>query len=209
MQINLEQNNISFVDFDQMRLIVDANNLNARSIKRKAPISEVYLNDNPINCDCLSYDFVQYFSTFTNDPEFKVIFDLHADTLSCAGPPGLKNRHVDQINPSVLKCSLEQIAKENSGCPKNCSCAWRPHDKSILVNCTNQNLNQFPELNINLSSKYPFNQIELHLEGNKLVAGPNSNLTGYGNVTKLYLSNNNIRSISWIPKRIDVNSKLL
>lgn len=192
LQIYLEGNNITTI------------NLNLPKVFQKSKKSseiEVYLNNNPINC-CFILKFIEDFQKFQK-------FKFHIDKLFCASPPKLRNMLVEQLNASQVECPLENLLNKSHGCPVNCTCNWTPYNKSILVNCTRKNWNEYPELNFNILPEYQFNQIELHLEGNNLVAGPSPNLTGYGKVTKLYLSDNRIKNIFWMPEHIEVNCKLL
>jgi hypothetical protein len=49
-----------------------------------------------------------------------------------------------------------------------------------------------------------FNQTEVHLQNNSLMVGPNISLSGYDNVTKMFLSHNKIKTITWLPSQINV-----
>ncbi|XP_044259086.1 protein toll-like [Tribolium madens] len=55
-----------------------------------------------------------------------------------------------------------------------------------------------PPLDFNWTN---FSQIEVHLEDNELEM---VNLTGYHNVTKLFLSRNHLKELSWVPPNIQV-----
>lgn len=159
----------------------------------------VYLDSNPIHCDCNIYDFIRYFDR-TIDPMVPTLMTIKADNLNCTSPADLKDRPVERVKREWLYCSFEDLGV-TSGCPDNCTCNFRPSDKSLSINCVGANFTQAPELV--LPTKNFYNQTEVLLQDNYLTSGPKENM-GYENVTKLYLSSNKIREITWIPPKIEV-----
>ncbi|KAK9885003.1 hypothetical protein WA026_009232 [Henosepilachna vigintioctopunctata] len=92
-------------------------------------------------------------------------------------------------------------SEETCTSSKECFCFWRSYDKTIIVNCARKNLTVAPQLNVSVNLDY--NKTEVHLEGNYLEEAPSYKL-GYENVTKLYLSNNRLNDITWIPPKLAV-----
>lgn len=204
LNVNLENNNITTVDFSLVNVITsnvkDAFSANDQSY------SVIYLANNPLNCNCYNYDLVRYFQ---NDlkPQVKVMFEIRTENLTCANPPELKEAVVETLPQELLICDFDEINEENV-CPKDCSCSWRPYDDSIIVDCSRRNFTELPEIDLKQIS-VKFNQTEMHLEGNYLKYGPDYNTTGYDNVTKLYMSYNRIEEIFWLPPKLEVSYVLV
>lgn len=138
-------------------------------------------NFNPIACNCSNYNF---FSTgyLAN----KVFFTI--ESLNCP-----------LSNFSETNCPLKQ-----SGCPENCNCSWAPYQSSLVIECTDRDLDFYPNLSFISSVSLPYRSTTLNLQFNRLTRGPSSNLLGYSNITKLYLSNNQITTIDWLPKNLEI-----
>jgi protein toll len=159
--------------------------------------AKIFLKHNPIQCDCNIYNLVKYFSYELESFPFE-------EKLKCRGPPKLKNKLIKDLSPSLLTCSLEEIAARYTGCPQKCLCSWRPLDTSVVVDCSNKNFSVFPEILLTGLDGVRFNQTEIHLENNSLITGPDWSLKGYDNVTSLFLSHNKITSLSWLPPKLEV-----
>ncbi|EEZ99323.1 toll-like protein [Tribolium castaneum] len=195
--IKLDHNHIKTVDFSYVEVVATSGDAKDALSDPDPWHSVIDLNENPLNCDCHNFDLVRY---VTNElrPEIKVMFDLKMDNLKCANPPPLEDFPVESLVPKLLICPVED------GCPERCLCSQRPFDRTIIINCADKNLTQYPQLNLSDFTNIDFVQTEVHLEGNSLNTGPGKNLTGYGNVTELSLSSNKIETISWVPPNIKV-----
>ncbi|XP_008200932.1 protein toll isoform X2 [Tribolium castaneum] len=150
----------------------------------------ITLDYNPLICNCLNYNLLNHIRNQTRSNNLTIT----AKNVKCEGSQVFEN-----LELSSLTCSLDEISK-NYLCPKNCSCIWRPFDASVVINCSNKSLVKYPQVDLSQLT-YVYNDIELHLENNKLESGPERRF-GFLNITKLFLSNNTIRSIDWVPPRL-------
>lgn len=147
-------------------------------------VSTIYLENNPLRCSCHNYEFVKYLQS--NDIK---MFDIRIENLQCQF--------------KVLMCPLEELIKGYNGCPKKCVCNWRPFDSSIVIDCSNRKLTRFPELEPEHFNGTNFKNIEVYLQNNSLI---NMNISGYENVTRLFLSNNFLTKLTKIPASIQVGT---
>lgn len=194
----MEHNNITEVRFDYVEAITTGGEPKD-ALRNHDPLhSEISLNGNPLNCDCHNFDLIKYVRDELR-PEIKVTFDLQMKDLTCSSPPELQNMSIETLPPQLLICPVKK------GCPEECDCSQRPFDESIIIDCSQKNLTDYPHIDFNEVTSFPLSQTEMHLEGNFLNVGPNKSLTGYDNITRLYLSFNEIESISWLPPRLKVN----
>lgn len=197
--IDLSYNDIQTVDFSyaeiQAREQIPQDAISSNSGNRV-----VYLDGNPIVCDCGIYKFVQYFERII-DPMVPTLVTIKASDLTCVAPSDFVGFPVKELKSNKLVCSLEQLGIEDEF-TKDCVYGFRPWDTSLIINCAEANLTEIPKL------IYPkedfFNQTEVYLQRNKLTSGPKENM-GYENVTRLYLSYNDIQEVSWIPSKIKVS----
>lgn len=156
----------------------------------------VYLDNNPINCDCNMYDLSLYYNKKMNPKVYKFI-ELELSTLFCASPPRLLSKPVINVSSDMLTC----LVTEETFCPDNCSCSKRPFDKTFIVDCSNKSLDEVPKLSGVIPKEC--NQTEVHLEYNNLNSIP-ENETNLSNVTKMYLFHNSISKLHWLPSKIEV-----
>lgn len=164
----------------------------------------VKLDRNPMACDCRLFEFMQYLEHILS-PTIQKVVSIQFNDLTCISPSDLYGYPVMKLKSSELVCSLEQLAIKNN-LTENCAYGFRPGDRSLIVNCTNANFTSMPVLV--LPKEDFFKKTEVHLQKNQLTTGPKKNM-GYENVTKLFLSQNKIREISWIPPRIKVTDLIL
>ncbi|EEZ99173.2 toll-like protein [Tribolium castaneum] len=108
------------------------------------------------------------------------------------------NGHIFDIRSDLEMVPLATIYCPLTKCPEQCFCKWRPFDNSFIVDCANRKLSSVPPLLFNWTN---FSQIEVHLQNNNLQT---VDLTGYANVTKLFLSGNFIRELSCVPPKIQM-----
>ncbi|XP_063909619.1 protein toll-like [Zophobas morio] len=198
LSINLENNKITSVDFKHLDVMTE--NVKDAYSAREQSQTVIFLGNNPVDCDCYNLNLVKYFQDDL-DPKIKVMFDIRTENY-CANPPELQDVPIKMVPQSLLLCSFEKIDEEDF-CPDNCSCSWRPFDTSLILDCSNKKMAQFPQIESLQMVKLQFNQTEVHLEGNEL-SGLDANLTGYENVTRLYLSDNKIEKVEWLPSQLKV-----
>lgn len=153
------------------------------------------MDENPIHCDCFSYTFLKYL-----DFPIPKFIKIEADNLKCTS----SNTLAKNLNLETVTCSLEDFSL--SKCSDVCNCYYRPWDHSVTADCENKNLTKAPEIVLphNISRIISnLVDVEINLRNNFLISAPN--LTrGYENITKLFLSSNNISEINWIPPNLKV-----
>lgn len=214
VDVDISYNNISQVNFTDIETLKD---LRGYSVFAGASISLVNLSKNPIACDCRAFNLTKCFNDMMNS-RLKMMVRFFPNEFNsasppelrgksgvkCASPPEQRDKYVEELHPQELTCQLAQLVENYTDCPSGCSCQFRPWDKSVIFNCKNSNLTKFPQ--ILLPSAINHNQTEMHLEGNFLTMGPSSEDIGYENVTKLFLSNNRIKEIKWIPPKTEASN---
>ncbi|KAJ3667175.1 hypothetical protein Zmor_002575 [Zophobas morio] len=176
VDVNLESNNISVVNFDHVDLIEYYNTVT------------IHLANNPLKCDCTNYDLMKYLKGGSNR-EVTMKFDIRIGSVNCEA----LDNSIDSLELSTITCPLE-----DSGCPEECLCSWRPFDSSLVVDCSNRNLTYLPNITTSSFQRTNFTQIEVHLESNRLTS---ANLSLYKNITSLFLSNNNLVTVQGEPDR--------
>ena len=196
LKVDLTYNNISVIYLKDHNPPIVYRTGNSNS----SPIQRVFkLEGNPIKCDCFIYDLLLYLE-HKMDPEIYELYQLEPGNLTCTGPSYLEGIPVDKLKSDKLECAYPQPEE----CPEQCMCTIRPADSAMRINCSGQHLTQVPQLpklqKLNLTTKkrlhLTLNHMELVLSKNKIRELPTYSNPGYSNVTKLYLSYNNITSLS-------------
>ncbi|KAJ8921672.1 hypothetical protein NQ315_010581 [Exocentrus adspersus] len=191
VKLYINNNNVSVLDFREIKQYSLANTENYDALHNNNASTILYLFNNPLTCDCSNFDLIQY-NDNKIDPVIKTIVDVRIGDLRCATPRSFTEVLIKDLKPYHINCPLE-----DSGCPNQCSCNYRPFDQHAVINCSYRNLTYPPAINVR---GY---KIEINLDGNFLEVAPYEGL-GYDTVTKLHLSNNQIKNISWIPPNIEV-----
>lgn len=195
-EVNLfiNNNNVSELDFDDIKLYSFNNEKQEKDYNSTASIGStvLHLQNNPIRCDCDNFDLIQY-NNDKLDPVIRVLVDIRMEDVYCAMPVSFQHILVKDLKPRHITCPIYE------GCPQECECASRPFDNHNVVYCASRNLTSIPVINFHRNKK-----VEVNLADNSLEIAPYKGL-GYENVTKLYLSNNRIKNISWIPPQLEVN----
>ncbi|KAJ8952641.1 hypothetical protein NQ318_020956, partial [Aromia moschata] len=203
VDVFLNNNNISVIDFRDMKAYARANMQSYDAAHNNDYSTVVYIEQNPIRCDCSNFDLIQYNNDNLN-PVIKTVVDIEMNNLHCATPKAFEHIPIKDLKPYHITCPLRDV-----GCPTECFCEYRPYDKCVVVNCMRRNLTEPPIIRLDRSIK--LDNVEVHLEDNSLEVAPYSGL-GYENVTELCLSNNLIKSFNWVPPKIKVlmlnNNKL-
>ena len=108
----------------------------------------VFLERNPLKCDCRLEPLVSYVNSSASDLQAafrgnfnRVSFDFHSDDLQCAEPAALANMTLHKVDPLNLTCPVT----DQSICPPKCSCNFRASDSRITVDCRHKSLLTIPE----------------------------------------------------------------
>lgn len=181
---NLSNNAIKYVDLKYVDVLLEANNPPRSQV-------QVDLQNNPLVCDCTNYDLVQYCQLMK--PKVTAQIYLQVGGTRCTQPEIFQDIQIQQLKPENVSCE-----KPVKGCPKECKSFWRPFKSFLVFDCSNRNLTSFPKIPVN-----DHENVELNLIGNDIRGGLNSSL-GYQNVKNLFLSNNKLQELKWIPQGIEV-----
>ncbi|XP_044745325.1 toll-like receptor 6 [Coccinella septempunctata] len=190
IKINLQNNNISHFPKNEM---IDPD-YEIEETPTELEHIHLLISGNPLNCDCHAEHLADLIKT-----ESRIFQDI--EQLKCFDPPNMKTRRFIEVSPKDLTCEL-LLENEDFPCTDspNCTCHWRPFDKTLIVNCSSSKMTMAPVLNVTDDMMYQ--KLEVHLEDNLLTEF--SELEGYENVTSLFLSKNHMRNVSWIPSKIEV-----
>lgn len=144
-ELDLSFNDISMVTFSEIR----QSSINLTSTKEIRPLFEVnytriYLNDNPLNCDCSMFEFL---SGTTLQRHLAPIFDFKC--------------HKDSV--FMKTCTRKPYAHDN--CPDQCNCTG--DEFAVHISCKGKQLTSTPDIKfINAKS------IELDISYNSLTELP-------------------------------------
>lgn len=175
---------------DAKKSIVDQfNSEDSNHNKREITI---FIDNNPFNCDCQLYHFSRLIEKKIHK-QIQAYFNIKIGNLKCFEPAWLNNTLVKDVNSSSFLCQLPPKALDYVKCPSGCSCWRRPEDETRIVDCSFKNFTVAPVMDI---LAWRPNHFELNLTGNLIQQFPPTNHSGYEQVTKLFLSSNNISSLS-------------
>ncbi|EAA07066.3 AGAP010636-PA, partial [Anopheles gambiae str. PEST] len=182
--VNLKSNKIAHLDF------------NLTSIPSHHLFNgPIQLNDNPFNCDCMSYPLVTYLKAESYSSKSDML-----EGLQCAQPLKLLGLQLQDVQLEDLICAIDA----SSGfCPAECKCYKRAVDQCAIVNCTASNLTRVPV--IHSPSIIECNFIELHLAQNNIRYLSNEG-EGWNSVRWLNVSNNRLIALSAesLPKNLEL-----
>jgi protein toll len=182
IKLNLSNNHIVEVDFSGLELMVMA-----QESLDKASKVHVSFQSNPIVCNCLLLGFVKYLQN-EMVASVKKVFDISVDGILCAGRNTLTGRALTTVHKDELLCPFDSPNSAIQKCPRQCKCSVRIADLTLIVNCSNANLTEVPELPENTS----LSSLELYIQNNSITHLPLIGSPGYANVTKIFAQNNNI-----------------
>ncbi|XP_044761237.1 protein toll-like [Coccinella septempunctata] len=199
--IDLENNKISHLNFENVE-VTAYQQPNLDAYHNTGSPTVVRLSRNPIVCDCFAIDFVRYIRNELY-PGIKTSIYFLYDNLVCNSPEIFKGIPIENVSPQMLSCEIEEVIG-NFNCTNfpQCGCAWRPFDSSLVISCDKKNLTSLPR--IYQPRNLIYNQTELNLENNLLEKAPTADDFGNWNVTKLFLGGNRLRSMDWIPPKLEV-----
>ncbi|XP_046735889.1 protein toll-like [Diprion similis] len=180
LTLDIRHNNIKVIDLSFAPALV-----NYQHTKLAADRTVIVLVDeNPIVCDCSLNSFLEYLDGQMH-PDVQKLFHIKPDQLKCSGPEYMTGTRVADLKYKSFEC-------HTLTCVEECNCLLRENDNTIIVNCSHRGLREAPRGLMNLTRR----NVELDLRGNFLTEMPSFGKSGYGNITALLLSHNNISSFS-------------
>ena len=242
-EINLRNNNFTGTLWvpnqmasleSQFRLDVSNNqfdSVNVQEILSTIPVTDrsqatvtketlVRLDNNPLNCDCHLFPFLNYtksvgrlYGKHFDTINRKIIFMIDANPkVTCHSPENLINRPLDNLKLSELICTID----DERICPKECDCNYRSSDRSAIIDCDNRNIYVIPD-EINLSNYHNislkdagiapsvqgviFQLRENHIESvdniDTMIKWNESDIDDKPIFVEILLDKNNISKLSW------------
>ncbi|KAL7023404.1 hypothetical protein ACKWTF_012594 [Chironomus riparius] len=210
-KLDLSYNNISILSKDNLQftsrqeLEIDLRHNNIETVNFNNFISEdspsnmvVYLENNPIICNCQILDFVKYIKK----PELikKTGITMELGDLNCTKPEKLRGRSVTDVKPLELTCPFDDPSSNlEKRCPESCSsCDVRLEDRTLLMDCYgNLSLSSLPN-----AANSSLHNVELRIEGQGLTEFTSSSTIGYRQISKLFLGDNEIKNIGELPPKL-------
>lgn len=186
LEIDLRHNNIATVYFNNF--ITEDNPTQMK----------IYLENNPIVCNCQILDFVKYIK----NPELikKTGITMELGELNCTKPEKLRGRSVMDVKPLELTCPFDDPSSNlEKRCPETCSsCDVRLDDRTLLLECYgNLSISSLPN-----AANSSLQNVELKIEGQGLTEIPSSSSIGYRQITKLFLAGNDIKNVGELPPKL-------
>ncbi|XP_044730694.1 protein toll-like [Chrysoperla carnea] len=161
---------------------------------------QIIISNNPLNCNCNIHNLVRYFKRDGRMIEVRGAVELIATDLKCAGPKELQDHDVKDLELTDLFCPISP-----KDCPQKCNCKARKLDRSTFVDCSNNNLTTIPS---KLPQIFSYPNIKLYINNNNLsnfdINQTFANHSGYQNVRELYIQNNRLSEITWLPNQLRV-----
>lgn len=97
--------------------------------------STLYLDGNPLTCDCYTYMFVRYANRTV--PGVRHSWSVEAPDLTCQEPEHLRSVPPTLVSPRLFTCPCPQFSGP-------CSCTKRPWDRTLLLDCRQPNVTAIP-----------------------------------------------------------------
>nr|CAH7752067.1 unnamed protein product [Callosobruchus chinensis] len=192
VDIDLSSNQIHYLSFEGMKQIANMNESSS------APVV-INLASNPLWCNCTNFDLVTYL-TDEIDPLVKAMVEIKVGDQTCDEPPEFRHIAIKELKPRHISCRYT-----DPGCPTECDCFIRPFDRSVMLQCQHRNLTSYPDIRAFKSWTSLENVVDVNLTGNYLSTGPDPN-SGYEEVRKIWLSNNKIKKMDWVPPKVQILS---
>ncbi|XP_015189359.1 PREDICTED: protein toll-like [Polistes dominula] len=172
----------------------------------------VYVENNPVLCDCDLYDLVRYVNKDMPYTAYNFV-KLRLGNLRCLQPNGTEGPQIDQLNFKTYKCLETQYFKLPDNCQYKCTCHVRPRDLRRVLDCSHKNLFVFkPDMDkIYLVG---IHTLIVDLRWNNLRKIDSFKPLEMAAIERLYLSNNKIFQLSadTLPEKLNVlelhNNKL-
>ena len=146
------------------------------------------LTNNQIRCDCHMYTMSLFLKSLRSSPEEEdelvKVPEFNLRNWRCMEPPMLRGIPVAEVALSDFMCEAKL-----KDCPYQCKCLLRSHDRSVFVNCSSRDLENFPE-------NVPDRTNTLDLTNNKIqFLRHNAIRNYYQTLRKLYLADNIIKAV--------------
>lgn len=189
LNVNLTNNEITEIDLKLMATI--ALYQSDYNIDRDI---QIYLANNPINCNCMLLHFNKLIRNELSENTNKLV-KIIPGNLKCAEPENLIGRRVFDVQPKELLCSFDSPTKDSEKhCPEKCVCMVRPEDRALLIDCSNAGLTQVPNITNSMIIQFDFTL--LNISNNQIKELPIISSESFSNVREIYAQNNNITKIS-------------
>uniref|UniRef100_A0A1B0CQQ9 TIR domain-containing protein n=2 Tax=Lutzomyia longipalpis TaxID=7200 RepID=A0A1B0CQQ9_LUTLO len=199
IQVYLTHNQITEIFFKDIEAMASDHNL---SDNIEVPV--LYLDGNPVVCDCLLTEFVRLVKNQLSS-DVKKLIKIDPGKLTCSAPPEHAGKLVASVDPHDLYCDFDTDSSKIKKCPIGCKCQLRRTDYALVVNCSNAELTTVPVLPNPQTSSLNFTI--LYLENNYLTHLPKNTDLGYDRVRFLYAKSNNITNIA--PENLPSQLELL
>lgn len=198
LNVNLTNNQVNEIDLKLMATIAlyqSDNNLE-RDI-------QIYLANNPINCNCMLLHFNKLIRNELPENTNKLV-KIIPGNLKCAEPANLAGRRVFDVQPKELLCSFDSPQSSERICPSECVCMVRPEDRALLIDCSNAGLTEVPNIPNSMIIQFDFTL--LNISNNHITELPIISSESFSNLREIYAQNNNISKISIenIPDKLKV-----
>ncbi|KAI9550328.1 hypothetical protein GHT06_001601 [Daphnia sinensis] len=187
--VDLRHNQIAHVNFRSANLIdgrSDDEKLEESAVKKR-----IFLDDNPLVCDCNVYYMAQYMNR--SMPGARHSWKIIAPKLTCQEPAPLTGIAPTLVLPRQFVCKCQGTYP--------CGCYERPVDRTLLFECQQKNLTDIPTFLPKLDGY----DVQLNLSFNSINIGQVSvnALNCCADVTILDLSHNGMdssvfTSLSWV-----------
>lgn len=187
LDVILTNNEIFEVDLKEL----ESTALSQNEINEEINLN-IFIDNNPINCNCALLHFNKYLRNELA-AETKKIMKIIPGNLKCVKPTNLAGKLLIEVQPNELLCSLDSPHSFKKSCPSKCSCDVRPDDKTLLVDCSNANLTEVPDLPNSIL--HQFLSTELNISNNHIRDLPIISQKSYSNVKVILAQNNNISKI--------------
>ena len=180
------------LDHNKIRRIDMSDNFEQNFLQENRNKIEMFLGDNPLQCNCFLYDFVRYLDG--SRPQLSNILEIKVGSIECSSPKGLNGTLISSLKSKDYKCIASNLEEYEGICPESCTRWIKPFDHKLIFDCAYKNFTAAPTTMCKLKSNEYVN--EVNLTGNFIRNIPNLNQIGYDRVRDLVLTNNNISTIS-------------
>lgn len=208
--VDLSGNFINYVDLNSLHFMHETVTLDLRRNNVKVidlsffwagysfkKVVELYLEGNDLLCNCILYRFasIAQGKTFKEVDTFEIIVK-DVDKVAC--------RHTDGKVQKILDVDVKMLTCKTP-CD-NCICFWRSYDEMVIIDCSYQELEQIPVLNM---SAYRYSEdysITLNLRNNSITDLDGLQDPNYVRLVNLTIPNNKLSFIneSHLPENLKV-----
>ncbi|GJQ74435.1 Tl [Trypoxylus dichotomus] len=164
--------------------------------------SRIYMDNNSIDCNCDAFELVQYFDGSYKYKDIYPRLTLNGD-VQCQSPATLAGRYVRSLKSQSFTCDYQDAYV----CPEKCSCEVHPYYRTFNITCSNRNLSISPTLPQINTEQYvtEFGRLALVANlSNNFIKNFTKRDSSYINVSQLYLSNNELNLVNWLPQHLEI-----